>query len=103
MLSLPESSTGAKIMLNLLTGQVTHQVSAASDSHTGPIRLVELVQNLKKSIHSIITPKLRSAVQLQEFTNLFGTDENYYMNNSYKSVTCATITTTNGSQKKKLH
>ena len=56
--SLPESSTGAKKMLNLLTGQVTHQVSAASDSHTGPIRLVELVQNsLKKSIHSIITPK----------------------------------------------
>ena len=68
-------------MLNLLTGQVTHQVSDSTKNtkQKEPLRLVELVQNFIRScIHSSISPKLRSAVQIQDFKNGKGTNGNQY-------------------------
>ena len=68
-------------MLNLLTGQVTHQVSDSTKNTKQKelLRLVELVQNFIRScIHSSISPKLRSAVQIQDFKNGKGTNGNQY-------------------------
>lgn len=77
--NLPESAAGAKKMLNLLTGQVTHQVSNTTESHVGPLTLVDLAHNfIKKSVHSTISSKIRDSVQIQDFSNQIGTNENYY-------------------------
>ena len=77
--SLTESSSGAKKMLNLLTGQVTHQVSPRITKQVGPLPLLEQVHLfIANSIHTNLSSKLRSAVQIQDFNNLNGVNENYY-------------------------
>lgn len=77
--NLSESSTGAKKMLNLLTEQVTHQVPIYNHPEHTPMRLVTIVhKSIAKFVHSSISPKQRSTMQIKEFSNTCGTNENYY-------------------------
>ena len=74
-----ETSTGAKKMLNLLTGQVTHQVPVSNHPKFTPLRLVEIVhKSIANFIHSSISPKQRSMVQVKDFSNIYGTNETFY-------------------------
>lgn len=77
--SLPESSSGAKKMLNLLTGQVTHQVSTEITKQKGPLRLLELVHNfIERRVHSTVSTRAKSDVKVEHFKLIPGTNENYY-------------------------
>ena len=78
--SLPESSTGAKKMLNLLTAQVTHQKDASQKQRMYPLPLLELAQDaIKKFLLSNVSPKLRNNVLVQDFANNSRTHEGYYL------------------------
>ena len=78
--NLSESSGGAKKMLNLLTGQVTHQVSTSVNdtNQNRPLRLLELVQNsIETCVHSTVSTRSRSNVSVENFSLVPGTYESY--------------------------
>ena len=93
--NIPEGSTGAKKMLNLITGQVTHQSSSTPNN---PPNQKELVPSLKelvhrhivKEIHSKVVSKPRNTVCVNDFKVQPGSNENYYfellLGVSYKCV-----------------
>ena len=77
--SLSESSSGAKKMLNLLTGQVTHQVSTEITTQRRPLRLLESVHNfMERCIHSTISTIPRNDIKVEHFKLTPGSNENYY-------------------------
>ena len=57
--NIPEGSTGAKKMLNLITGQVTHQSSSTPNN---PPNQKELVPSLKELVHRHIVKEIHSKV-----------------------------------------
>lgn len=69
--SLSESTTGAKKMLNLITGQVSHpKENSDQQLNTSVPGLKQLVhQSVSKSIHESISPIARGTVTVQNFKN----------------------------------
>lgn len=90
--SLPEASTGAKKMLNLITGQVSHQKQSFNQQPMSVPGLRQLVhQTVSKSIHSAILPIDRSTITVQNFYNKQGTPENFYFEGFIQACYLCTV------------
>ena len=81
--NLPEGSTGAKKMLNLITGQITHQ-GGTGDNKTnyknGVPSLTELVhRHIAGDTHHKITSKPRHSVRIEDFKTSHETCDNSYL------------------------
>ena len=81
--NLPEAATGAKKMLNLITGQVSHKDTVQCESQANePNKFSKLSEIVHKSvcmqIHPKILPKSAQSVNIDDFINHPGTTENYY-------------------------
>ena len=78
--SLPESSAGAKKMLNLITGQVSHRQATEIEPITAVPDLQELIHtSVSNSIHNSISPITRNSITPQHFKTGLGTPQNYYL------------------------
>ena len=78
--NLPETATGAKKMLNLITEQVSHQNSESqlNKKSNNPPKLSEIVHtSMCMQVHSKILPKPAQSVNV-DFVNHPGSYENYY-------------------------
>ena len=65
--NLSESSGGAKKMLNLLTGQVTHQISVSVDDTKPkkPLRLTDMVHKfIETCVHSTVSTRSSSDISV---------------------------------------
>ena len=79
--NLPEAATGSKKMLNLITGQVSHENSGSKPNKelNNPPKLSEIVhKSVCMQTHSIILAKPAQSVSVDDFMNHKGTNENYY-------------------------
>ena len=84
--NFPEGSAGAKKMLNLITGQVTHQITTCSTSSNKPsqrndvLTLTELVhEHIAAITHSKVVTKPRNSVGVNDFKTHSESCEKYYL------------------------
>ena len=68
-------------MLNLITGQVSHENNACQElqADKNPLKLSEIThKSVSSQIHSAIVPKSRQLVNIHDFLNQPRSTENYY-------------------------
>ena len=97
--NLPEGSTGANKMLNLITGQVTHQCLNKPNQCNNTPSQKKMVPSLKEivhayiiqEVHSKVVSKPREIITVNDFRTKQGSNENYFFEFfSYVSYKCVT-------------